>query len=71
MNELIAQVSQRTGLPPEQAKMAAQAVIDFLKTRLPAPVASQLDQLVGGGAGGQGGAGLAGLAKGLGGILGG
>jgi hypothetical protein len=71
MDELIAQVSQRTGLPPEQAKLAAQAVIDFLKTRLPAPVASHLDQFVGGGAGAQGGAGLAGLAKGLGGMLGG
>jgi hypothetical protein len=72
MDELIAQVSQRTGLPPEQAKLAAQAVIEFLKGRLPAPIASHLDQFVGGNTstGGQGTAGLADLAQGLGGMFG-
>jgi hypothetical protein len=73
MDELISQVSQRTGLPPEQARQAAQVVIEYLKGRLPAPIAGHLDQFLGGTAGGsQGGAGaggLAGLAQGLGGML--
>jgi hypothetical protein len=72
MDELIAQVSQRTGLPPEQAKLAAQAVLEFLKGRLPAPLASHLDQFLGGSpaAGGEHAAGLADLAQGLGGMFG-
>jgi hypothetical protein len=73
MDELIAQVTQRTGLSPEQATQAAHAVLDFLKGRLPAPIASHLDQFITSGpqAGAAGGSGLGGLAKGLGGILGG
>jgi hypothetical protein len=72
MDELIAQVSQRTGLPPEQARLAATAVLEFLKGRLPAPLASHLDQFVGGSpaAGGQAAGGLADLAQGLGGMFG-
>jgi len=67
MDELIQQVAQRTGLPPDKAKQAAEVVIAFLKDKLPAPIASQLDSVVkGGGAGG-----LGGLASGLGGLFGG
>jgi ABC-type amino acid transport substrate-binding protein len=49
MDELIKAVSQKTGLPPDQAKAAAQAVLDFLKTKLPAPISSQIDGLLSGG----------------------
>ena len=71
MDELIAQVSQRTGLPPEQAKAAAEAVLEHIKGRLPAPIASQLDQFLSGTAAGtQSGGGLSGLAQGLGGMFG-
>ena len=67
MDELIQQVAQRTGLPAEQARQAAEAVIGFLKERLPAPLASQLDSVVkGGGAGG-----LGNIASSLGGMFGG
>jgi hypothetical protein len=55
MNELIAQVSQRTGLSPEDAQKAVVAVIDFLKQKLPPPLASHLQAFIDGGA--QGGLG--------------
>lgn len=56
MNELVNLVVQRTGLSPEQAQQAVQAVMDFLKTKLPAPIATHLDALlIGGAAGGLGG----------------
>lgn len=65
--ELVRMVAQKTGLPEDKARMAAETVIGFLKERLPAPVASQLDSVAGGGAAG---AGLGDMAKGLGGKLG-
>ncbi len=43
MDELIKTVAAQTGLPEDQAKKAAEAVIDFLKKKLPAPLAGQLD----------------------------
>jgi hypothetical protein len=49
MDELIKVVSARTGLPPETAKQAAEAVLGFLKDKLPEPIASQLEGLIGGG----------------------
>jgi len=47
MDELVKAVSQKTGLPEAQAKQAAQAVIDFLKSKLPALIAQQLDGVLG------------------------
>jgi len=55
MNELINIVVQRTGLSPEQSQQAVQAVLDFLKTKLPAPIATHLDALLSGGASDLGG----------------
>ncbi len=43
MDELIKTVSAETGLPEAQAKQAAEAVIAFLKKKLPAPLAGQID----------------------------
>jgi hypothetical protein len=48
MDELIKTVSQKTGLPQEQAKMAADVVLAFLKEKLPAPIASQIDGVLSG-----------------------
>lgn len=62
---LIDIVVEKTGLPHDQAEQAAQAVIGFLKEKLPEPLAGQLD-LVLGSSSDQLGA----LAKGLGGLLG-
>ena len=74
-DELVQQISQRTGIPEDKAQMAARTAIEFLDGRLPAPIGGQLGKLVqGGGEGGAGGGGLGGLgglAGGLGGMLGG
>ncbi len=55
MDELIRQVTERTGISESQARTAVETVIGFLKTRLPAPIAGQLDSFVGGSAGAAGG----------------
>ena len=67
MDELVKMVSKKTGLSPEMAKVAVETVIGYLKSKLPAPVASQIDSVLGGTGAAQD---LGGLAKGLGGILG-
>lgn len=48
MEELYKLVAQKTGLPKEQAKMATDTVIDFIKKKLPAPIAAQVDAILGG-----------------------
>lgn len=70
MDELIKLVSQKSGISEEQARTAAHTVIGFLKQHLPAPVAGQLDQFLGGTAPGGAAGGLGGLAQGLGGLFG-
>ena len=62
MDELISKITERTGLQPEQAQGAAEAVLDFLKARLPASIASNLDSIVSGGATSEPGAGMLGSA---------
>ncbi len=64
MDELVNVVVQKTGLSQDQAKAAANAVIGYLKSKLPAPVAGQIDSVL------KGGGGLADMGKGLGGMLG-
>ena len=49
MDELIKVVSQKAGLSEDVAKKAVDAVIDYLKDNLPAPIAGQIDGLLGGG----------------------
>lgn len=68
MNELLEQLETRVGLSPAQAKQAADTVLGFMKSRLPAPIASQIDGVLGqkGGTG----AGLGGIAKDIGGMFG-
>lgn len=66
MDELTNAIAQKTGLSQDQARQAAQAALDFLMTKLPAPVAEQVKSALSGG----GAAGLADKAKGLGGMLG-
>ena len=48
MQELIDLVSKKTGLSKEQSKMAVDVVLDFIKKKLPAPVAAQVDAVLGG-----------------------
>ena len=49
MNELVQQITQRVGIPEDKARQAAETVLSFLKTRLPAPVSSQIDSFLQGG----------------------
>jgi nucleoid DNA-binding protein len=48
MDELYKVVSQKTGLTLEQSKAASKAVLDYLKTKLPAPIATQIDGFLSG-----------------------
>lgn len=63
MDELVRLVSEKTGLPPEKAKVAVEVVMKFLKEKLPAPMAGQLEVLLSGGGSAQDGM------KNLGGLL--
>ncbi len=64
MDELVKLVAQKTGLPDAQARQATEVVVAFLKEKLPAPVAAQLEGALQGGGGG-------GLLGQIGGMLGG
>ena len=47
MNEqVINLIIKKTGISQENAQKAVLVVFDFLKTRLPAPIASQLDSFL-------------------------
>lgn len=75
MDELVKQVSARTGISEDQARTAITTVIGFLKDKLPAPIAGHLDSVVGGSSsgsegGGEGGGGLGDIASKVGGLLG-
>ncbi|HET8635352.1 MAG TPA: hypothetical protein VFL96_00720 [Acidobacteriaceae bacterium] len=55
MDELIQLIVQKTGLSHELAQQAAETTINFLKTKLPAPLAGQIDSVLSNsGAGGEG-----------------
>ena len=59
MDELVTLVVKKTGLSEEVARKAVATVIDFLKKKLPVPVAGQIDLVLGKGGGKEA------LAKGL------
>jgi uncharacterized protein (DUF2267 family) len=46
MDELVKQVSQKTGLSEEKAREAVNTVVGFLKERLPGPIAGQVDNVL-------------------------
>jgi nucleoid DNA-binding protein len=46
MKELINIIVQKTGISQENAQKAVQATLGFLKTKLPAPLAGQLDSFL-------------------------
>jgi hypothetical protein len=68
MNEIVQRLIERTGLPEDKAAAAVETVVGFLKEKLPAPVASQIDSLVSGGSGMADK--LGGMGSGLGGMFG-
>ncbi len=42
MDELINKVAKQANITPDQAKVAVNSVLDFLKDKLPAPVVDQI-----------------------------
>ena len=43
MDDLIKQITERTGLPADQARAAAQTTVDFLKEKLPESMRGYVD----------------------------
>ncbi len=68
MEELVNLVVEKTGMSEEQAKQAIDTVLDYVKEKLPEPLAGQLDNLLEGGVDMDG---AGNLLKGLGGLFGG
>jgi len=66
MDEVVKMVSEKTGLSEEMSRVAVETVLTYLKGKLPAPIAGQLDNILEGGGLGD----LGDLAGGLGGLLG-
>lgn len=48
IDELVAQVSERTGMPPDKARAAVDTVVQTLKTHLPPALANHVDGLLAG-----------------------
>jgi hypothetical protein len=67
MEALVNLVSEKTGISPEIAQKAVDVTLNFLKDKLPAPIAGQIDGLL---SGEEGGGVMGGLSKGLGGLMG-
>lgn len=67
MDELIALVSEKTGLSKEMSKVAVDTVLGYLKERLPEPIAGRIDDVIEG----MDASGLDELTGGLGSLLGG
>ena len=51
MNEIIQRLIEKTGLPEDKARMALDTVVQFLKERLPGPMAAQIDGFISGDSG--------------------
>jgi hypothetical protein len=63
MEEIVKLVVQKTGISENQARTAVTTVVNFLKQKLPAPIAGQIDGVLSG-------SGVSDALKGLGGLLG-
>ena len=64
MDELVKMVAQKSGISEAQATSAVETVIGFVKQQVPAPMAAQVDGVLGTGKAGD-------VAGGLGGLFGG
>ncbi len=76
MEQLIAQITDKTGLPADKVQEVVGMVVSFISDKLPAPIASQVTGLLEGGGDAAGGAmdaaggAMDAAKKGLGGLLG-
>jgi hypothetical protein len=48
MDELVRLVAGKTGISEEQARTAVTTVVNFIKERLPGPLAAQIDNVMAG-----------------------
>lgn len=48
MDELIQTLSQKTGLPEDKARAAAETVVNFIKSKLPPSLSGQVDNALSG-----------------------
>lgn len=53
MDQVVSMVQERTGIDEDKARTAVETVADFLKDRLPGPIAGQIDSVLSGSGGGQ------------------
>jgi hypothetical protein len=51
MNEIVRMVSQKTGMDEAKSKQAVDTVLGFLRNKLPAPIASQVENVISGNGG--------------------
>jgi len=51
MDELIKRITDKTGISEEQARSTVNTVSGFLKEKLPAPIAGQVDNVLSGAGG--------------------
>jgi hypothetical protein len=70
MDELTKLIVSKTGISEAHARLAVETVVGFLKTKLPGPIAGQLDSLIQGGGGLAGGLDIGSVGNALGGLLG-
>jgi hypothetical protein len=50
MDELVELIVKKTGIPKDTAEQVVEVVVDFLKDKLPMPLAGNLDNILEGGA---------------------
>ena len=55
MDDLIKQITEKTGISMDQAKGAIEQVMNFIGDKLPGPIADQVKGFLEGGEGGDGG----------------
>jgi hypothetical protein len=51
MDELVKRITEKTGISEDQARSAITTVSGFLKEKLPAPIAGQVDNVLSGAGG--------------------
>ncbi|MCY1006284.1 hypothetical protein OV079_12075 [Nannocystis pusilla] len=70
MEELIQQIVSKTGISESNARSAIETVANFLKTKLPAPLAGQVDAALGSAGGALGNVDLGNIGSSIGGLFG-
>lgn len=70
MDELVRQVAQKVGISEDMARTAVETVVNYLKSRLPAPIAAHVDTALSAAAPAIAGLDIGDLASSIGGLFG-